>query len=31
MHNPDYYLCFNKFFNRMADQARYATADNPDF
>ncbi|MBI1319832.1 MAG: hypothetical protein GC168_12955 [Candidatus Hydrogenedens sp.] len=29
--NPDYYLRFNKSFNRMGGQLRYACADNRDF
>ncbi|HPA11598.1 MAG TPA: hypothetical protein PLV73_12360, partial [Treponemataceae bacterium] len=29
--NPDYYLRYNKSFNRMGGQMRYVTADNRDF
>ena len=29
--NPDYYLRYNKSFNRMGGQMRYLTADNRDF
>lgn len=31
MDNPDYYLRYNKSFNRMGGQMRYVTADNRDF
>jgi hypothetical protein len=31
MDNPDYYLRYNKSFNRMGGQMRYLTADNRDF
>ena len=31
MDNPDYYLRYNKTFNRMGGQMRYVTADNRDF
>ena len=31
MDNPDYYLRYNKSFNRMGGQMRYMTADNRDF
>jgi hypothetical protein len=31
MDNPDYYLRYNKSFNRMGGTMRYATADNRDF
>ena len=31
MDNPDYYLRYNKTFNRMGGQMRYLTADNRDF
>jgi hypothetical protein len=31
MSNPDYYLRYNKSFNRMGGQMRYVTADNRDF
>jgi len=31
MDNPDYYLRYNKSFNRMGGQMRYASADNRDF
>ena len=31
MDNPDYYLRYNKSFNRMGGQMRYACADNRDF
>jgi hypothetical protein len=31
MDNPDYYLRYNKSFNRMGDQMRYMMADNSDF
>ena len=31
MDNPDYYLRYNKSFNRMGGQIRYVTADNRDF
>ena len=31
MNNPDYYLRYNKSFNRMGGTMRYATADNRDF
>ncbi|HPO30002.1 MAG TPA: hypothetical protein PKX28_02090, partial [Candidatus Hydrogenedentes bacterium] len=31
MDNPDYYLRFNKSFNRMGGSMRYLTADNRDF
>ena len=31
MDNPDYYLRYNKRFNRMGGQMRYVTADNRDF
>lgn len=30
-HNPDYYLRFNKSFNRMGGHLRYLSADNRDF
>ena len=29
--NPDYYLRYNKSFNRMGGEMRYLTADNRDF
>jgi hypothetical protein len=29
--NPDYYLRYNKSFNRMGGSMRYLTADNRDF
>ncbi len=31
MNNPDYYLRYNKSFNRMGGEMRYLTADNRDF
>ena len=31
MDNPDYYLRYNKSFNRMGGTMRYVTADNRDF
>lgn len=31
MDNPDYYLRYNKSFNRMGGEMRYVTADNRDF
>jgi hypothetical protein len=31
MDNPDYYLRYNKTFNRMGGSMRYITADNRDF
>ena len=31
MDNPDYYLRYNKSFNRMGGQMRYVTSDNRDF
>ncbi|OQB37060.1 MAG: hypothetical protein BWY09_01712 [Candidatus Hydrogenedentes bacterium ADurb.Bin179] len=31
MDNPDYYLRYNKSFNRMGGQMRYVTADNQVF
>ena len=31
MDNPDYYLRYNKGFNRMGGRMRYVTADNRDF
>ncbi|HOZ49679.1 MAG TPA: hypothetical protein PK468_23965 [Candidatus Hydrogenedentes bacterium] len=31
MDNPDYYLRYNKTFNRMGGEMRYVTADNRDF
>lgn len=31
INNPDYYLRYNKSFNRMGGQMRYVTADNRGF
>jgi len=31
MDNPDYYLRYNKSFNRMGGEMRYISADNRDF